>query len=134
VNIATKINFGDGLSVIDEGGGEITVNAGGGGNGEAGPWITPTLLNGWMMPDPASDLHDIRYRRGSSPDQIEFEGHMQNGATDTVAFILESEFLVAYTRDFLTSIQVGSFFTLCRIVINASGEVMPQFPDPFSVS
>jgi len=31
-----KINFGDGLTVVDEGGGVITVNAGGGGGGGTG--------------------------------------------------------------------------------------------------
>lgn len=41
-----KIKFPNG-SVTDNGGGVVTVNAGGGGSYAWGTWQTPTLVNGW---------------------------------------------------------------------------------------
>lgn len=107
-----------------------------------GRWIIPELLNGWE--NAGDPYEDIAYRRGLGS-TIEFRGHIQGGASGSVAFIiptpdipadinqLDGEISPLYSLlgdvSFLTDIVNGVGFSVARVYINnTTGEVTITFP------
>jgi hypothetical protein len=104
--------------------------AGGGVN--VGPWVAPTLLNSWT--NAGAPYEDIAYRwlfaQTGDTAELEFRGHITGGATDTVAFTLDPDYLfLAGDVTFLTDVIDSGVPTAARVYIDmGTGDVTVSFP------
>jgi hypothetical protein len=93
------------------------------------PWHEPTLLNGWANAGAPYDV--LAYRAGFYDYTIEFKGHIEGGASGTVAFVVDTDLvpLQPITATWLNDIVSGVGFAIARIELDgASGEVTVTYP------
>lgn len=89
-------------------------------------WYYPTLLNGWA--NVGFPYYDIAYRRGFGWRTLEFRGHIQGGASGTVAWIIDeallnAEVLPEENISFLTDVLVGTDARIARVVVDTNDDL-----------
>lgn len=94
------------------------------------PWITPTLLNGFIAP--GGSKQSVKYRLHFKGDALEFAGHIDatNAVSNTVAFTLIQLFWPTADISFITDIETGTAtFSTCRVYISSvNGNVTLTWP------
>jgi len=89
------------------------------------PWVTPTLLNSWV-----NQAGTLQYRAigNLSDGEIHFRGYIDDGASGSIAFNLDS--LHRPSEQTIVSLSVGSLVTLndqASAVIDTNGDVTIWF-------
>lgn len=95
-----------------------------------GPWITPTLLNGWS--NAGAPYANLEFRLG--PSGLEKKGHVKGGSSGTVVCLLEVDLTTMFVPkmpSWLDDIvdSVSGLFTIARWTIDpATREVTITYP------
>jgi len=84
---------------------------------DAGPWVFPTLINGWA--NAGAPYDNIAYRL-IGDDVLAFKGHITGGDSGTVAFVLGSEYRPLKDLSTITNVVSASTPGAAQVYIKAS--------------
>jgi hypothetical protein len=91
-----------------------------GGGSAPGPWITPTLLNGWTDSTPSPGTFQYRWARSSALDAIEFKGWVDDGPSGSVVFTFPAEDRLQNDCTQYRAARIGGTDQLYRVSYDAA--------------